>query len=83
MPPLISFHLSTYGPIRRPPHLHDGLHTVPEGTTVADFLSAYFLLTPAELPSLVIHVNNSPANLSYTLHNGDHLTLFLPVGGGR
>lgn len=82
MPHNVSFYLSLFGPIRRPSNVREGLHSIPTGTTIADFLASYLHLSPDETRHLVIHVNNTPANLSHTIRDGDHLSLFLPVGGG-
>jgi len=74
--------LSICGPLRRPPALRDGPCSCPDGIRIADLLLSAFGLSPADCRHLIIHLNHTPASLHHILHDGDHLLLFLPVGGG-
>ncbi len=52
--------------------------TLPAGATVADALLALQLKN-----TTTAAINGQQVPLDYILHDGDHLHLFRPIGGGR
>ncbi len=74
--------LSVFGPLRAPRGVRDGVIELADGASVGDALAQQFHLTAAECAHLILQINQQSAGVASCLHDGDELTVFLPVGGG-
>lgn len=54
---------------------------VDEGATVKEVLGLLGV-KPMHVKYVITTVNDETKKSSYVLHNNDHLSLFLPIGGG-
>ena len=74
--------ISVFGPVKNPFGKGELELKVNKGSTVHALLTGQFKYSDADIHHLVLTLNSKRIDPSAALSEGDHLNLFLPVGGG-
>jgi len=79
----VTIHLNFHGPLRNPFGAGEvTLAAADDIATIGDLLRVYVRLTPAEARHIIVLRNDTEVRQEEAPHDGDTLTLLLPVGGG-